>query len=84
MNEDTVFTYCKKMLMLSRADHKVLNEENDSRLQHRYAAVVQDSSFLFDPKSPNEKKTAQETMNSLRKFLPPDQEPGTIHTLRLF
>ena len=37
------------------ADHKVLSEENESRLQHRHAVVVQDLLFLLDPKLTKEK-----------------------------
>ena len=46
-------------------------------MQHRYAWG---SLFSWDSKPPNEKKTAQETMKSLQKFLPPDQKPGVVHT----
>ena len=56
MHEETV-TYTEKMGDAVTADHKkVLNEENESRLQHRHAHVVQGLLFLLDPKSPNEKQ----------------------------
>ena len=38
------------------ADPEVLNDENESRLQHRFAVAVQDPFFLSDPKLPNEKR----------------------------
>ena len=45
-HEETVFIY-RKFWVLKTADHTVLSEENDSRLQHRYAVVVQDLSFYW-------------------------------------
>ena len=38
------------------ADHKVLSEENESRLQHRYADVVRDVSILIGSGATNEKR----------------------------
>ena len=57
-----------------------LSEENKSRLQHRYAVAVQDHSSSWIQSYPKKNKTAQETMNSLRMFVPPDQKPSTIIT----
>ena len=42
MHEETVIMYRKKEGDAFTADQKVVNEENESRLQHRYAGVVQD------------------------------------------
>ena len=60
-------------------DHKVLNEENESRLFHRYAVVVQDSATQLIQGYPLRNKTAQDAMNSLQRFLPPESKPGGIH-----
>ena len=51
-----------------KADHEVLNDENDSRLQHRCAGFF----YSFRIQSyPTQSKTAQETINCLQKFVPP-------------
>ena len=42
MHEDTVFTYRKKKGDATSADLAVCNEENELRLQYRYAVEVQD------------------------------------------
>ena len=44
------------------ADHKVLSEENESRLHHRYAVVVQDLDSHWIQCYPTKRKVAQETM----------------------
>ena len=49
-------------------------------LQHRYSVVVQDLSPYWIQCHLTKSKIAQETMNSLQKFMPPDQKPGMIHT----
>ena len=68
---------------LTRADHKVLNEEGDSRNNHRYAVVVQDLPTQWIQSYPCKAKTSQETDKSLRTFLEPSHEPKvfflTIH-----
>ena len=63
------------------ADHKVLNDENGSRLQHRYAVAVQGLYFCWTQSQsyPTKKKTAQETVKRLQGFAPPDQKPRIIH-----
>ena len=65
---------------LITAEHKVLNEEGESRNNHRYAAVVQ---VLATRWNPCQTKTSQETEKTLRKFLSPSQKPKVIHTYNL-
>ena len=50
------------------ADHKVLREENESRLQHRYAVLVQELPLNGDKSCPCRTGTAQDTMRSLQRF----------------
>ena len=54
---------------LITADHKVLNEEGESRNNHRCTIVVQDLATQCIQSDPCETKTSQETDKSLRKFL---------------
>ena len=61
------------------ADHKVLSEENESRLQHRDAVVVQDLRSSWIQCYHTKNKPAQEPTNSLQTFSPPDHKPGIIH-----
>ena len=62
------------------ADQKVFNGESESRLQHRYAVMVQDlDSFWMIRCNPARTKTVQEISNSSQKFLPSDFKPGMIH-----
>ena len=80
MHEETVFTCRTNFGGARTANHNVLNEENESRLQHRCAVVVQIFSLIEVKATPYEKKKAeQETMKSFQKHVPPDQKPG-IHT----
>ena len=65
---------------LMTADHKILNEECESRNNHRYAVVVQDLATQWIHSYPCKIKTSQETEKSLRKFLEPSQKPKVIHT----
>ena len=46
------------------ADHKVLTEENESRLQHRYAVVVRDIGLVGSNATQQQIKNAQDTMRS--------------------
>ena len=62
------------------ADHKVLNEEQESRLHHRYAVVVQDLATQSIQSYPCKSKSAQETLRSLRQFLRPEENPRSIYT----
>ena len=65
---------------LITADHKVLNEEGESRNNHRYAVVVQDLATQWIQSYPCKTKTSQETEKSLKKFLEPSQKPKVMYT----
>ena len=65
---------------LITADHKVLNEEGESRNNHRYAVVVQDLATQWIQSYPCKTKTSQETERSLRKFLGPSEKPKVMYT----
>ena len=60
------------------ADHKVLNEEQESRRHHRYAAVVSDLATQWIQSYPW-KKSSQETQISLSKFCTSRRKPK-IHS----
>ena len=62
---------------LITADHKVLNEEGESRNNHRYAVVVQHLATQWIQSYPCKTKTSQETEKSLRKFREPSQKPNS-------
>ena len=49
------------------ADHKVSDEDGESRNNHRYAVVVQDMAARWIQSYPCESKTSQETERSLQK-----------------
>ena len=61
-------------------DHKVLNEENESRLPQGFPVVVQDLATQWIQSYPCKSKTAQETMKCLRRFLPIDEDPKANET----
>ena len=65
---------------LITADHKVLSDKCESRNNHRYAVVVQDSANQWIQACPCRTKTSQETQRSLQKFLEPDRKPKVIYT----
>ena len=65
---------------LITADHKVLNDNCESRNNHRYAVVVQDLATQGIQAYPCKNKTSQETQRSLQKFLEPERKPKVIHT----
>ena len=65
---------------LITADHKILNEESESRNNHRYAVVVQDLATQWLQSYPCKTKTSQETEKSLQKFLEPTRKPKVIYT----
>ena len=65
---------------LITADHKVLNEEGESRNNHRYTVVVQDPATQWIQFYPCKTKTSQETERSSRKFLEPSKKPKVIYT----
>ena len=56
---------------LITADHKVFNEGNESRNNHRYAVVVQDLVTQWIQSYPCKNTNSQETEKSLRKCLEP-------------
>ena len=62
------------------ADHEVLSEDSESRLQHRYAVVVQDFLLLLDPKLPTSNESACDTKNTLQQFMPPSEHPVRTST----
>ena len=62
------------------ADHKVLDEEGESRNNRRYAVVVQDLATQWTQAYPCKSKTSQETEQCLQKFLEPSQKPKVIYT----
>ena len=70
----------EKFCDLTTADHKVLNEEGESRHGHRYAVVVQDLASQWIQSYPCKRKTLQETIKSLRMFLEPSHKPKVIYT----
>ena len=49
-------------------NHKVLHEEQESRLHHRYAVVVQDLTTQWIQSYPCKTKPAPETQRSVRKY----------------
>ena len=61
-------------------DHKVLNDNCESRNNHRYAVVVQDLATQRIQAYPCKTKTSQETQRSLQKFLEPERNPKVIYT----
>ena len=65
------------------ADHKVLNEEGESRNNHWYADVVQDVVTQWIQSYPCKTKTSQETDKSLRKFLEPQKSRKLFFTLTI-
>ena len=62
------------------ADHKVLDEEQESSLPHKYAVIVQDMATQWIQRYPCKIKSAQETQRSRRKFLRPEEHPSSINT----
>ena len=66
---------------LITADHKVLNEESESRNNHRYAVVVQDLATQWIQSYRCKTKTLQETEMSLRKFFEPLQKKQQLFML---
>ena len=56
---------------LIAADHKVLNDNCESRNNHRHGVVVQDLATQWIQAYPCKNKTSQDTQRSLQKFLSP-------------
>ena len=69
---------CRKFGVLTMADHKVFNEECESRDNHWCAVVVQDLSTQRIPSYPCKTKTSHETERSESKFLEPSHKPKVI------
>ena len=65
---------------LMTADHKVLNEEGESRDNHQYVVVVQDLATQWIQSYPCKTKSSRETGKSLSKFLEPSQAPNAVQT----
>ena len=51
------------------ADHKVLDEDQESRLHHRHVVVVQDLATQWIQSYPSKTKSAKETHRSLSTIL---------------
>ena len=62
------------------AAHKILNEDEKSRLHHRHAVVVQDLATQWVQSYTCKTTLAQETQRSLRKFWRPEDNPRSIYT----
>ena len=60
------------------ADHKVLNDEQESRLHHRHAVVVQDLATQWIESHPCQTKSVQEAQRSLQTFVRPEENPRSI------
>ena len=60
------------------ADHKVLNEDQESRLHHKCAVIVQDMATPWIQSYPCKTKSAQETQRSLRPFFRPEENPQNL------
>ena len=65
---------------LITADEKVLNEEGESRNNHRYAVEIQDLATQWIQSFPCKPKTSKETEKSLRNFLEPSHKPKVVYT----
>ena len=52
--------------------------DNFHRFQHRYAIVVQDLATQWLQGYPCKTKTTQETVNNLRKFFEPEEDPKVV------
>ena len=59
------------------ADHNVLNDEQESRVHHKYKVFVQDVATQWIHSYPCETKQSQETMRGRRQFSHP--EKSEIH-----
>ena len=61
------------------ADQKVLNEEQQSKLHHKYAVVVQALATPWIQSYPCNTKLGPGSQRSLRKFLRPEENTGSIY-----
>ena len=62
------------------ADHKILNEDQESIMHHKYAMVVQDLATRMIHSYPCKNTSAQETTRSLRNFRHPEENPISSYT----
>ena len=62
------------------SDDEVLNEEQESRLHHKYAVVVQDLASKMIQSYPCKAKSAQEMMRSLVLSVHPEEKPKSMFT----
>ena len=65
---------------MTTAGHKVLDEDQESRIHHRYAVVVQDLATQWLQRYPCKTKSAQETQTNLGQFLRPEENSRSIYT----
>ena len=65
---------------LITVDHKILNDNYESRNNHRYTVVMQDLSSQWHQVYPCKTKTSQKTQTSLQKFLENDRKSKVIYT----
>ena len=70
----------ENFVVLLTADHTVLSEGCESRINRRYALVVQDLATQWTQSYPCKTKTSQETQRSFQKFLDPDRKRKVIYT----
>ena len=70
----------EKFCDLITADHKIPNEEGESRNNHRHAVVVQGLATQWIQSYSCGTKTSHETEKSVRKILEPSQKPKVIYT----
>ena len=69
--------YCRENCAIT-ADHRVLNDDQESRLQHRYAVGVQEKTTQWIQCYPCQTKSAPETWRSLQKHVTPDESPKSV------
>ena len=68
----------KIMEMLFSADHEVLTEKNEARVQHRYAFVVQNLYSFRIPSYPTKNKNCAGNDEQFAKLLPPNQNTRVL------
>ena len=68
------------LVTLITTDHKMPSEECESRNNHRYAIVVQDSVTQWIQFYQCETKTSHDIQGSLQKFLEPSRKPKVVLT----
>ena len=73
-----IFKIAERFGDMITADHKVLNEDQESRLHVRLAVVEQDLTTQWIQYYPCNTKSDQETQATLRTFLRPEENPRSI------